>query len=170
MSKKSTMSKDNLAETNLSDTAQVDSASVAPLPGSHKIYVEGSRPDIRVPMREITLTDTPLANGVEKNASIRVYDTSGPYTDPTAKIDVRKGLADVRSAWILERNDTELLRRLQLHVHTMSVSTTAILRICVFVTCACLAVPKPAKMFRRCTTPDKASSHRKWNTLRFVKI
>ena len=109
MSKNKTMSKNNLAETNLSDTAQVDSASVAPLPGSHKIYVEGSRPDIRVPMREITLTDTPLANGVEKNASIRVYDTSGPYTDPTAKIDVSKGLADVRSAWIVERNDTELL-------------------------------------------------------------
>lgn len=103
------MSIHSTAEKNLSDTAQVDSASVAPLPGSHKIYVEGSRPDIRVPMREITLTDTPLANGVEKNAPIRVYDTSGPYTDPAVKIDVRKGLPDVRSAWILERNDTELL-------------------------------------------------------------
>ena len=98
------------AEKMLSDTAQVDSASVAPLPGSRKIYIEGSRPDIRVPMREITLTDTPLANGVEKNAPIRVYDTSGPYTDPTVTIDVRKGLPDVRSTWILERNDTELLQ------------------------------------------------------------
>ncbi len=98
------------AEKMLSDTAQVDSASVAPLPGSRKIYIEGSRPDIRVPMREITLTDTPLANGVEKNVPIRVYDTSGPYTDPTVTIDVRKGLPDVRSTWILERNDTELLQ------------------------------------------------------------
>ena len=106
---KNITAENHLSEKNLSDTAQVDSASVAPLPGSHKIYVEGSRPDIRVPMREITLTDTPLANGVEKNASIRVYDTSGPYTDPTAKIDVRKGLADIRSTWILERNDTEVL-------------------------------------------------------------
>lgn len=97
------------AEKLLSDTAQVDSASVAPLSGSRKIYLEGSRPDIRVPMREITLTDTQLANGVEKNAAIRVYDTSGPYTDPAVTIDVRQGLPDVRSAWVLERDDTELL-------------------------------------------------------------
>lgn len=97
------------AEKILSASAQVDSASVAPLPGSRKIYIEGSRADIRVPMREITLTDTQLANGVEKNAAIRVYDTSGPYTDPAVQIDVRKGLPDVRSAWILERQDTELL-------------------------------------------------------------
>ncbi|MBK8287739.1 MAG: phosphomethylpyrimidine synthase ThiC [Pseudomonadales bacterium] len=103
------MSKHNIAETHLSDTAQVDSASVAPLPGSQKIYVEGSRPDIRVPMREIALTDTQTEKGPEKNASIRVYDTSGPYTDPAVSIDVRKGLPDVRSQWILERNDTELL-------------------------------------------------------------
>jgi phosphomethylpyrimidine synthase len=103
------MSKHNIAETHLSDTAQVDSASVAPLPGSQKIYVEGSRPDIRVPMREISLTDTQTEKGPEKNASIRVYDTSGPYTDPAVSIDVRKGLPDVRSQWILERNDTELL-------------------------------------------------------------
>ncbi len=103
------MSKHNIAESHLSDTAQVDSASVAPLPGSQKIYVEGSRPDIRVPMREISLTDTQTEKGPEKNASIRVYDTSGPYTDPAASIDVRKGLPDVRSQWILERNDTELL-------------------------------------------------------------
>ncbi len=98
------------AEKLLSDTAQVDSASVAPLSGSRKIYLAGSRADIRVPMREITLTDTQLANGVEKNAAIRVYDTSGPYTDPAIKIDVRQGLPDVRSAWVLERDDTELLR------------------------------------------------------------
>jgi len=98
------------AEKILSDTAQVDSASVAPLSGSRKIYLLGSRPDIRVPMREISLTDTQLANGVEKNAPIRVYDTSGPYTDPAVKIDVRQGLPDVRSAWVLERDDTELLQ------------------------------------------------------------
>jgi phosphomethylpyrimidine synthase len=99
----------NLSEKNLADTAQVDSASVAPLSGSRKIYVQGSRPDIRVPMREISLTDTQLENGVEKNAAIRVYDTSGPYSDPAVTIDVRKGLPDIRNAWILERNDTELL-------------------------------------------------------------
>ncbi len=98
------------AEKMLSDTAPVDSASVAHLSGSRKIYLTGSRPDIRVPMREISLTDTQLADGVAKNAPIRVYDTSGPYTDPAGKIDVRQGLPDVRSAWILERDDTELLQ------------------------------------------------------------
>ena len=98
-----------IAEKMLSASAQVDAASVAPLPGSRKVYVEGSRPDIRVPMREITLTDTQLSNGVEKNAAIRVYDTSGPYTDPAVKIDVRQGLPDIRSVWICERQDTERL-------------------------------------------------------------
>lgn len=91
------------------DLVQVDAASVAPLPGSKKIYIEGSRPDIRVPMREIAVTDTITEKGREPNAAIRVYDTSGPYTDPTVQIDVRRGLPDVRSNWILERDDTELL-------------------------------------------------------------
>ncbi|MCP5854334.1 phosphomethylpyrimidine synthase ThiC, partial [Klebsiella pneumoniae] len=71
-----------------------------PFPRSRKVYVEGSRPDIRVPMREISLHDTPTDFGGEANAPVMVYDTSGPYTDPDVIIDVRKGLADVRSAWI----------------------------------------------------------------------
>jgi len=87
-------------------TAQVDEAAVKPLPNSRKIYVEGSRPDIRVPMREITLSDTPTAFGGEKNPPIFVYDCSGPYTDPAVKIDVRSGLAPLRARWIEERNDT----------------------------------------------------------------
>ena len=65
--------------------AQVDAAAVAPLPNSRKIYVEGSRPDIRVPMREIAQSDTPASFGAEKNPPIVVYDTSGPYTDPAAQ-------------------------------------------------------------------------------------
>ena len=89
--------------------AQVDAAAVAPLPASRKIYVEGSRPDIRVPMREIAQGDTPASFGAEKNPSLAVYDTSGPYTDPAADIDIRKGLAPLRSAWIAERDDTEEL-------------------------------------------------------------
>src|SRR5690606_29741875 len=76
----------------LSATATVDEAAVQPLPNSRKIYVEGSRPDIRVPMREITQADTPASFGFEKNPPIYVYDTSGPYTDPEAKIDIRSGL------------------------------------------------------------------------------
>jgi phosphomethylpyrimidine synthase len=94
---------------NLSESAQVDQQSVQPFPRSRKIYVEGSRPDIRVPMREISLHDTPTDFGGEANAPVLVYDTSGPYTDPDVIIDVRKGLADVRSAWIDARGDTERL-------------------------------------------------------------
>ncbi|MCE3252461.1 MAG: phosphomethylpyrimidine synthase ThiC [Cellvibrio sp.] len=93
----------------LSQTAEVDKASVQPFTGSQKIYVQGSRADIQVPMREITLADTPTDFGGEKNPPVRVYDTSGPYTDPNVKIDLRTGLGDVRTAWIEERNDTEIL-------------------------------------------------------------
>ncbi len=96
-------------EKNLSESAQVDQQSVQPFPRSEKIYVQGSRPDIRVPMRQISLDDTSTDFGAEANAPVLVYDTSGPYTDPAVTIDVRKGLADVRSAWINDRNDTELL-------------------------------------------------------------
>ncbi|EJN37632.1 thiamine biosynthesis protein ThiC [Pseudomonas sp. GM84] len=94
---------------NLSESAQVDQQSVQPFPRSRKVYVEGSRPDIRVPMREISLHDTPTDFGGESNAPVLVYDTSGPYTDPEVIIDVRKGLADVRSAWVDARGDTERL-------------------------------------------------------------
>ena len=93
----------------LSATATVDQAAVKPLPNSRKVYVTGSRPDIRVPMREITLSDTPVTFGAEKNPPIYVYDTSGPYTDPEATIDIRSGLAPIRQTWISERNDTEEL-------------------------------------------------------------
>ncbi len=96
----------------LSATAQVDEAAVKSLPNSRKVYVEGSRPDIRVPMREISQSDTPAGMGAEKNPPIYVYDTSGPYTDPAVKIDIRSGLASLREKWIVERNDTELLPNL----------------------------------------------------------
>lgn len=94
---------------NLSESAQVDQQSVQPFPRSQKVYVQGSRPDIRVPMREISLDVTPTAFGGEINAPVTVYDTSGPYTDPAVQIDVRQGLPDVRSAWIEDRGDTERL-------------------------------------------------------------
>nr|WP_100549444.1 MULTISPECIES: phosphomethylpyrimidine synthase ThiC [unclassified Pseudomonas] len=94
---------------NLSESAQVDQQSVQPFPRSQKVYVQGTRADIRVPMREISLDVTPTDFGGEINAPVTVYDTSGPYTDPNVSIDVRKGLADVRSAWIEDRGDTEKL-------------------------------------------------------------
>lgn len=78
-------------------------------PASEKIYVQGSRPDIRVPMRKITLSDTPVHFGAEKNPPLYVYDTSGVYTDPEVPVDLHKGLAAIRQNWIEERGDTELL-------------------------------------------------------------
>ncbi|MFN8756157.1 MAG: phosphomethylpyrimidine synthase ThiC, partial [Burkholderiales bacterium] len=93
----------------LEATATVDEAAVKPLPNSRKVYVQGSRQDIRVPMREISQSDTPTAFGGEKNPPVFVYDTSGPYTDPNVKIDIRSGLAPLREQWIAERNDTVLL-------------------------------------------------------------
>ena len=93
----------------LSSSAQVDAAAIAPLPNSRKVYVTGSRPDIRVPQREISLADTPTNMGGEKNAPVIVYDTSGPYTDPAVKIDIRQGLPSVRAGWIDERGDVDLL-------------------------------------------------------------
>jgi phosphomethylpyrimidine synthase len=88
-------------------TARVDAAAVQPLPNSRKVYVPGSRPDIRVPMREISQSDTPASFGAEKNPPIYVYDTSGAYTDPDARIDIRSGLAPLRAKWIEDRGDTE---------------------------------------------------------------
>jgi phosphomethylpyrimidine synthase len=79
-------------------------------PASEKIYIQGSRPDIRVPMRKITLSDTPAHFGTEKNPPLYVYDTSGVYTDPNVNVNLHKGLAPIRAAWIAERNDTELLK------------------------------------------------------------
>ncbi|MBS0337397.1 MAG: phosphomethylpyrimidine synthase ThiC [Proteobacteria bacterium] len=93
----------------LAATAQVDEAAVKSLPNSRKVYVTGSRPDIRVPMREISQADTPADFGAEKNPPIWVYDTSGPYSDPAVKIDIRSGLVPLRTGWIEERGDVEEL-------------------------------------------------------------
>ncbi|MEX3629775.1 MAG: phosphomethylpyrimidine synthase ThiC [Burkholderia sp.] len=93
----------------LSADARVDAAAIAPLPNSRKVYVTGSQPDIRVPMREITQADTPTGFGGEKNPPIYVYDTSGLYTDPEATIDIRSGLPALRQGWIESRGDTETL-------------------------------------------------------------
>ena len=93
----------------LAATAHVDDAAVQPLPRSRKIHVQGSRADLRVPMREISQSATPASMGADVNPAICVYDTSGPYTDPSANIDIRSGLPALRAAWIAERGDTEEL-------------------------------------------------------------
>ena len=90
-------------------TARLSEEVTRPFTNSKKIFVEGSRPDLRVPMREIEQSPTPADMGEEFNPPITVYDTSGPYTDPSAKIDLLQGLAPLRENWILERNDTEEL-------------------------------------------------------------
>ena len=93
----------------LAATASVDQSAIAPFPNSEKVYMAGSRPDLRGPFRKITQEDTPSQMGAEKNPPLYVYDTSGPYTDPCVAIDIRAGLTPIRAAWINERNDTELL-------------------------------------------------------------
>lgn len=79
------------------------------LPASRKVYVQGSRPDIQVPFREISLTETPTGLGGEHNPPVMVYDTSGVYTDPNTQIDLNQGLPSVRGTWIEERADTDVL-------------------------------------------------------------
>ncbi|GGG50871.1 phosphomethylpyrimidine synthase [Pseudohongiella nitratireducens] len=88
---------------------QLDDKTKYSFSNSRKVYVNGSRPDIRVPMREIILSDTLTENGREPNEPLRVYDTSGIYSDPDATIDLREGLPAIREPWIAERGDTETL-------------------------------------------------------------
>jgi phosphomethylpyrimidine synthase len=83
-----------------------------PFPASRKIFVEGQQPGVRVPLREVALQPTRAFDGsLEANGTVRIYDTSGPYTDPEAAIDVTRGLAPLREAWILGRQDTVELDR-----------------------------------------------------------
>ena len=90
-------------------TAKLSQEVTRPFPSATKIYVQGSRPDLRVPMREIAQSSTSGMLGEEENPPITVYDTSGPFGDPSIEVDLMKGMPDVRSAWIKERGDTEVL-------------------------------------------------------------
>jgi phosphomethylpyrimidine synthase len=93
----------------LSASAALSTAVTAPIPGSRKIHVQGSRADLRVPMREVQLADTPALFGAEVNAPLALYDTSGPYTDPDVHIDLNAGLPTLRAVWIAARGDSESL-------------------------------------------------------------
>ncbi len=93
----------------LTPACDVDPELRRPFAGSAKIYITGSRPDIRVPMREVTQTATDTRHGGDCNEPIALYDTSGAYTDPEASINLRAGLPAIRAAWIAERGDTEVL-------------------------------------------------------------
>jgi len=92
---------------NLTEMA-IDKSLRETFPGSQKVYVEGKH-GVRVPMREITLSPTTLGNTVRDNPPVRVYDTSGPYTDPNVEINLARGLVPIREAWIDARKDTQIL-------------------------------------------------------------
>ena len=92
------------------ETARLSEDVTRPFPRSRKIYVEGGQAGIRVPMREITQDATRAMQGDEENPPIYVYDTSGPYTDPDAAIDLLRGLPPLREAWIESRGATEKLQ------------------------------------------------------------
>nr|VFK67115.1 MAG: hydroxymethylpyrimidine synthase [Candidatus Kentron sp. UNK]VFK71088.1 MAG: hydroxymethylpyrimidine synthase [Candidatus Kentron sp. UNK] len=97
-------------DTSLSESAEVDPAVVSPFPNARKIYLTGSRPDIRVPVREIRLTEgqgKPAADAA--SLPVYVYDTSGPFTDLDVSVDIRAGLSPLRERWIAERGDTRAL-------------------------------------------------------------
>ena len=109
-----TTNKSSRRETRAAASKYIYNLTGQPFPNSQKVYVEGSQPGVRVGMREITLSDTFIGgtdeNPVyESNEPLRVYDTSGPYTDPNFELDVRKGLPKFREQWIAGRNDTEVL-------------------------------------------------------------
>ena len=94
----------------LDNLEKIDSSYIQNFPNSRKIYIQGSRADIQVPMREITLSPTAKSDGsIEENPPLHVYDTSGVYTDPNVTIDLHQGLKPIRAKWIEERNDTEQL-------------------------------------------------------------
>ncbi len=89
-------------------TRALDTAMTTPFPASRKVYVPSDGPvAFAVPMREIALEATPASLGAEENAPVRVYDTSGPYTDPAAVIDLARGLPKTRAQWVAARNDVE---------------------------------------------------------------
>ncbi len=152
--------------------AHVDAAAVAPLPNSRKIHVEGSRPDIRVPMREIAQGDTDASFGAEKNAPIVVYDTSGPYTDPDASIDIRKGLPALRAPWIAERGDTVELAALSSAYGRARLADAELAGMRFDLHRKPRRAQSSTDMAptsRRCTTRAAASSRPRWNSSRSAR-
>ena len=89
--------------------APTSALTTSPLPASKKVYVKGEQGSVAVPMREIALSSAKKENGASAASSIVVYDTSGPYTDPSTSIDIQRGLPPLRRDWILARQDVEAL-------------------------------------------------------------
>jgi len=93
----------------INEDASLDPSALVSFANSKKVYIQGSTPDIQVPFREISISDTPSEFGAEKNVPVLVYDTSGPYTDPKHEINIQNGLHALRAKWIEDRNDTQVL-------------------------------------------------------------
>ena len=134
---------------------------------AEKAYMQGTLfPFIKVGMQKVNLTPTvTIVNGekvMTPNAPVYVYDTSGPFSDPNIKIDLKKGLPRMRENWIVERGDVEqLLLSLQ---NTVRCDATIIRStICVSNILPCLTVPKPENAVHRCIMPNKVLLLRKWN-------
>ncbi len=98
-----------IPESFLENTAKLSEEITQPFPNSRKVYIQGSRADIRVGIREISQASTAASISTEENPVIPVYDTSGPFTDPEVEINLLKGIPSIRNGWIDDRNDTELL-------------------------------------------------------------
>jgi len=105
----SAIPKSSIPEEFIKNTAKLSEDVTRPFRNSRKVYVTGSRPDIRVGMREIDQDNTPDSMGFEVNPPIPVYDTSGAFSDPEIEVNLMKGMPDIRGNWIKERNDTEQL-------------------------------------------------------------
>ena len=84
----------------INEDASLDPSALESFANSKKVYIQGSTPDIQVPFRQISISDTPSEFGAEKNAPVLVYDTSGPYTDPQHNINIQNGLPALRTKWI----------------------------------------------------------------------
>ena len=99
----------NVIDQNVHLAAEALNATIKPFAASEKVYVQGSRPDIRVPFRKVSQTATRTKDGDVPNPDIHVYDVSGPYTDPSVQCDLNRGLPALRAGWIEQRGDTEQL-------------------------------------------------------------
>ena len=152
-----------------------DSSQYASLfPNSKKIYIEGALPGVRVPLREVSVAPTRNFKGeLEPNRPVRVYDCSGPYTDPAVKIDVRQGLAALRASWIAGRGDVESYtgRPVQprdngylSEVHAEGATQREGRAVWnSFPSAVNRSAPRRARTSARCITPARGSSRRRWS-------
>ena len=151
----------------------IDTLEGSAFPNSKRIYITGTHPGVRVPMREIQLSPTLIGGSkeqpqYEENEAIPVYDTSGPYGDPQIAINVQQGLAKLRQPWIDARGDTEELTVRSSDYTKARLADDGLdeLRFSGVLT------PKRAKAGHRvnCTTPARVSSRQKWNSSPFARI